>query len=129
MPDIPYTRLLQVPDDEREFLNLEELKPYQITELGILNQATSAGHDNRLSQSLTNDPSLAATATTVATAALANQENCIYRLQPSYHHHHHHQHHHHHSQQFAQQTALVSQHHHQETNQIYYDLNLQNNTE
>lgn len=125
MPDIPYTRLLQVPDDEREFLNLEELKPYQITELGILNQTTSAGHDNRLSQTLSNDPSLAATASTVATAALVNQENCIYRLQPSYHHHHHH----HHPQQFVQQTALAPQHHHQEASQIYYDLNLQNNAE
>lgn len=119
MPDIPYARLLQVPDDEREFLNLEELKPHQITELGILNQTTTnAGHDSRLAQSLSNDRNLAVTATTVATAALANQENCIYRLQPSYHH------------QFAQQATLLSQHHHQtETNQIYYDLNLQNNTE
>lgn len=35
--DIPYSRLLQVPDDEREFLNLEELKPHQLTELGISN--------------------------------------------------------------------------------------------
>ncbi|XP_037044649.1 protein cycle isoform X3 [Bradysia coprophila] len=35
--DIPYSRLLQVPDEEREFLNLEELKPHQLTELGISN--------------------------------------------------------------------------------------------
>lgn len=124
MLDIPYTRLLQVPDDEREFLNLEELKPHQITELGILNQTSGAGHDNRLAHSLSNDPNLAATATTVPTAALANQENCIYRLEPTYHQHHH---------PFAQQTSLLSQHHHhhhhQEASQIYYDLNLQNNTE
>lgn len=120
MPDIPYSRLLQVPEEEREYLNLDELKPHQITELGILShQTSSAGHDNRLSQSLSNDPNLAAKATTAA--ALGNQENCIYRLQPSYHHHQQHE--------FVQQTSILSQHHHQDQpTQIFYDLNLQNNT-
>lgn len=32
--DISYSRLLQVPDDEREFLTLDELKPHHLTELG-----------------------------------------------------------------------------------------------
>lgn len=31
--DLPYSRLLSVPDDEREFLTLEELKPHHLTEL------------------------------------------------------------------------------------------------
>lgn len=35
LQDLPYSRLLQVPDDEREYLTLEELKPHQLTELGI----------------------------------------------------------------------------------------------
>lgn len=33
--EIAYSRLLQVPD-EREFMNLEELKPHQLTELGLI---------------------------------------------------------------------------------------------
>lgn len=34
--DLPYSRLLSVPDDdsEREFLTLEELKPHHLTDLG-----------------------------------------------------------------------------------------------
>lgn len=37
--DLPYSRLLSVPEDEafsheREFLTLEELKPHHLTELG-----------------------------------------------------------------------------------------------
>lgn len=35
--DLPYSGLLQVPDEEREFLTLEELKPHQLTELGVSN--------------------------------------------------------------------------------------------
>lgn len=35
MQELPYSRLLQIPDDEREFLTLEELKPHQLTELGV----------------------------------------------------------------------------------------------
>lgn len=38
LQDLSYSRLLEVPDEEREFLNLEELKPHQLTELGISNQ-------------------------------------------------------------------------------------------
>lgn len=34
LQDIPYSRLLQIPDDDREYLTLDELKPYHLTELG-----------------------------------------------------------------------------------------------
>lgn len=37
LQETPYSRLLEVPDDNREFLNLEELTPHQLTELGIQN--------------------------------------------------------------------------------------------
>lgn len=37
LQDLPYTRLLSVPDEEREFLTLEELKPHHLTELGSQN--------------------------------------------------------------------------------------------
>jgi hypothetical protein len=43
--DLPYSRLLSVPDEnddgfnhEREFLTLEELKPHHLTELGPQHQ-------------------------------------------------------------------------------------------
>lgn len=33
LQDLPFSRLLSVPDDDdREFLNLEELKPHHLTE-------------------------------------------------------------------------------------------------
>lgn len=35
LQDLPYSRLLQVPDEEREYMTLEELKPHQLTELGL----------------------------------------------------------------------------------------------
>nr|XP_029734953.1 aryl hydrocarbon receptor nuclear translocator-like protein 1 isoform X2 [Aedes albopictus] len=35
LQDLPYNHLLQVPEEEREFLTLEELKPHQLTELGV----------------------------------------------------------------------------------------------
>lgn len=35
LQELPYSRLLQMPDDEREFLALDELKPHQLTELGV----------------------------------------------------------------------------------------------
>ncbi|XP_062542925.1 basic helix-loop-helix ARNT-like protein 1 isoform X2 [Armigeres subalbatus] len=35
LQDLPYNHLLQVPEEEREFLTLDELKPYQLTELGV----------------------------------------------------------------------------------------------
>lgn len=34
LQEIPYSRLLQIPDDDREYLTLDELKPYHLTELG-----------------------------------------------------------------------------------------------
>lgn len=33
LQDLPYARLLQVSDEDREFLSLEELKPHQLTVL------------------------------------------------------------------------------------------------
>lgn len=45
LQDLPYSRLLSVPDDdENEFLTLEELKPHHLTELGssqLLNQSVT----------------------------------------------------------------------------------------
>lgn len=34
MQELSYSQLLQVPDDDSEFLTLEELKPQQQTQLG-----------------------------------------------------------------------------------------------
>lgn len=34
LQDLPFSRLLSIPDDEREFLTLDELKPHHLTELG-----------------------------------------------------------------------------------------------
>lgn len=33
LQDLPFSRLLTVPEDEKEFLTLEELKPHHLTEL------------------------------------------------------------------------------------------------
>lgn len=46
MQELPYSRLLQIPDDEREFLTLEELKPHQLTELGV-DPTTGVVHDGQ----------------------------------------------------------------------------------
>ncbi|XP_055602290.1 basic helix-loop-helix ARNT-like protein 1 [Uranotaenia lowii] len=35
LQDLSYNHLLQVPEEEREFLTLDELKPHQLTELGV----------------------------------------------------------------------------------------------
>lgn len=61
LQDLPYTRLLQVPDEDREFLTLEELKPHQLTELsGVvtvpsgdsgLTSRPNTQHNSRLSPS------------------------------------------------------------------------------
>lgn len=63
LQDLPYTRLLQVPDEDREFLTLEELKPHQLTELsgvvpvpsgdsGLTSRSnTNTLHNSRLSPS------------------------------------------------------------------------------
>lgn len=49
--DMPYSRLLQVPEDEREFLTLEELKPRQLTELeAVTNNAVAAGGGSLLNR-------------------------------------------------------------------------------
>ncbi|GAB0089841.1 CYCL [Sergentomyia squamirostris] len=41
LQDLPYSGMLQIPDEEREFMTLEELKPHQFTELSVPN--TSQG--------------------------------------------------------------------------------------
>jgi hypothetical protein len=33
LQDLPFSRLLSVPEDEKEFLTLEELKPHHLIEL------------------------------------------------------------------------------------------------
>lgn len=53
MQELPYSRLLQIPDDEREFLTLEELKP--LTDLGVVDPITDVCHDGPTSE---NDPHL-----------------------------------------------------------------------
>lgn len=50
LQDLSYSRLLQVPDEEREFLALEELKPYQLTELGLSTQNSIESDQNSLPQ-------------------------------------------------------------------------------
>lgn len=101
-----------MPDDEREFLTLEELKPQQLTELGILNQSSVAS-DFRLSHSSPDDSNTA-----------ENQENAIFRVQPNYCHQTLH------PLQQPQSHHTLHQQHQLETNQqIYYDLNSQKNTE
>lgn len=49
--DLPYSRLLSVPDDEREFLTLEVLKPHHLTELG----GHQASNQNPPHQQLTDE--------------------------------------------------------------------------
>jgi hypothetical protein len=53
--DLPYSRLLSVPDEnddgfnhEREFLTLEELKPHHLTELGPQQQLNDDYHQQNL---------------------------------------------------------------------------------
>lgn len=70
LQDLPYTRLLQLPDEDREFLALDELKPHQLTELsGIAGthsnaSGTSSGSNNNYNvlQSAQLSPSAAAAA-------------------------------------------------------------------
>lgn len=38
LQDLPFSRLLSVPEDEKEFLTLEELKPHHLTELNTQSQ-------------------------------------------------------------------------------------------
>lgn len=40
LQDLPFSRLLSVPEDEKEFLTLEELKPHHLTELNAQSQIT-----------------------------------------------------------------------------------------
>lgn len=54
LQELPYSRLLQMPDDEREFLTLDELKPHQLTELGV------EPHPNTSSSSTNNAQNLLA---------------------------------------------------------------------
>lgn len=62
--DITYNRLLPNHDDERVYLNLEELKPQQLNDLGIINhhlpqpiiQQVHLQHQQLLVHRLTNQP-------------------------------------------------------------------------
>lgn len=55
--DLPYQRLLQVPEEDREFLTLDDLKPHQLTELSgrvNYNNNTNSGTVTSDSASLNN---------------------------------------------------------------------------
>ncbi|XP_041771378.1 aryl hydrocarbon receptor nuclear translocator-like protein 1 isoform X1 [Anopheles merus] len=52
LQDLPYNRVLQVPDEEREFLALDELKPHQLTELGVAVTCASSGGGQQQQQQL-----------------------------------------------------------------------------
>jgi hypothetical protein len=38
LQDLPFSRLLSVPEDEKEYMTLEELKPHHLTELNSQSQ-------------------------------------------------------------------------------------------
>lgn len=46
LQDLPYARLLQVSEEDREFLTLDDLKPHQLTELTGL--STGPPHNNNV---------------------------------------------------------------------------------
>lgn len=52
LQELPYSRLLQMPDDEREFLTLDELKPHQLTDLGVEPHPNSTTADPNNAQNL-----------------------------------------------------------------------------
>lgn len=52
LKDLPFSRLLTVPEDEKEFLTLEELKPHHLTELNNQSQITSQEHQYLSDQQL-----------------------------------------------------------------------------
>ena len=53
--DTPYSSLLQVPDNEQEFLNMDDLKPHQLTELGTRPIMNSSDRLNNLRISANKD--------------------------------------------------------------------------
>lgn len=44
--DLPYERLLQVPEEEREYLTLDDLKPHQLTELSGRGNSNNNNNNN-----------------------------------------------------------------------------------
>lgn len=50
MQELSYTQLLQVPDDENDFLTLEELKPQQQTQLGTQHYHQSGYYELSLNE-------------------------------------------------------------------------------
>lgn len=46
LQDLPYARLLQVSEEDREFLALDELKPHQLTELSGVAPAVALASEN-----------------------------------------------------------------------------------
>lgn len=98
LQNMSYSCLLEVSDEEREFLTLEELKPHQLTELAVSNQCSA---DMQLSS-----PSLA--------------HEQLYGDGFHHHHHHHQYYHSHHRHQHQSDQSQQPGHEH-----IYYDLNSQ----
>lgn len=52
LQDLPFSRLLSVPEDEKEFLTLEELKPHHLTELNNQSQINTQEHQYLSDQQL-----------------------------------------------------------------------------
>ena len=94
LQDLPYSRIREVPDDEREYLTIDELKPHQLTELGVPSQQNLGiqQHTNQLQQNCLTQ--------SVASVSGYNQQlhqqpqhQQLQHQQQHHHHHHHHQHH------------------------------------
>lgn len=49
LQDLPFSRLLTVPEDEKEFMTLEELKPHHLTELNNQSQINNQHEHQYLS--------------------------------------------------------------------------------
>ncbi|EDS41082.1 circadian protein clock/arnt/bmal/pas [Culex quinquefasciatus] len=124
LQDLPYNNLLQVPEEEREFLTLEELKPHQLTELGVsivtspgsntlVTSIGGGGGTTMVASDITSHSSAASTAGNEhLTATTASSVVSLDPMQGSssvvgttavahqpgdqhHYHQHHHQHHHH----------------------------------
>lgn len=52
LQDLPFSQLLTVPEDEKEFLTLEELKPHHLTELNNQSQINPQEHQYLSDQQL-----------------------------------------------------------------------------
>ncbi|XP_038119042.1 aryl hydrocarbon receptor nuclear translocator-like protein 1 isoform X1 [Culex quinquefasciatus] len=94
LQDLPYNNLLQVPEEEREFLTLEELKPHQLTELGV-SIVTSPG-SNTLVTSIGSGGGTTMVASDITSHSSASGAVLSTgSLMQNYHHHQHQQQQHH----------------------------------